>query len=78
MKLTVDVAGKNRTIVAGIAKYYKAEELVGKTIIIVANLKPVKLRGIMSEGMVLCAEDSEGNLSLLSPEKPMPSGANVR
>jgi len=78
LKLTVDVGGKERTIVAGIAKSYKPEELSDKTIIIVANLQPVKLRGIMSEGMVLCASDKDGNLALLSPDKPMPSGAEVR
>ena len=78
LKLTVEVGGIERTIVAGIAKFYKAEEMIGKTIIIVANLAPVKLRGIMSEGMVLCASDADGNLSLIQPDKPIPSGSEVR
>lgn len=78
LKLTADVEGRRRTIVAGIAKYYKPEELMGKEIVIVANLTPVKLRGILSEGMVLCASDKDGNLALISPDKPMPSGSEVR
>lgn len=78
LKLTVDVDGNTRTIVAGIAKYYQAEEMIGKTVVIVANLAPVKLRGIMSEGMILCASDKDGNLSLITPDKPVPSGSEVR
>ncbi|MDE7215380.1 MAG: methionine--tRNA ligase subunit beta, partial [Clostridia bacterium] len=67
-----------RTIVSGIAKYYSPEEMVGKQVIVVTNLKPVKLRGIESQGMVLCASDEEGNLALISPEKSMKSGSEVR
>jgi methionyl-tRNA synthetase len=78
LKLSVDVAGKPRTIVAGIAKYYKPEEVQSRTVIIVENLAPAKLRGIESEGMVLCAADSEGRLALVTPDKPMPSGSEVR
>jgi len=78
LKLSVEVAGKPRTIVAGIAKYYAPEELTGRTVIIVENLAPVKLRGIVSEGMVLCASDSSGKLALVTPDKPMPSGSEVR
>lgn len=78
LKLTLDVGGKQRTVVSGIAKYYTAEEMVGKTVVIIANLTPVKLRGILSEGMILCAEDSDGKLSLVSPEKEISSGCHVR
>ena len=67
-----------RTIVSGIAKYYSPEEMVGKQVIVVTNLKPVKLRGIESQGMVLCASDEEGNLALIAPEKSMKSGSEVR
>ncbi|MDE5548585.1 MAG: methionine--tRNA ligase subunit beta, partial [Clostridia bacterium] len=75
---TVKIGDEVRSIVSGIAKYYTPEEMVGKKVIVVANLKPVKLRGVLSEGMLLCAEDSEGNLSLVSPEKDMTSGGEVR
>ena len=70
--------GKLRTIVSGIAKWYTPEEMVGKSVVVVANLKPCKLRGIMSEGMLLCASDADGNLALISPEKPMATGSEVR
>ena len=52
--------------------------MVGKKVVLVTNLKPVKLCGVLSEGMVLCAEDAEGNLSLIAPEKAMPDGAGIR
>ncbi len=67
-----------RTIVSGIAKWYTPEEMVGKQVVVVTNLKPVKLRGIESQGMVLCASDEEGNLCVISPEKPMKSGCEIR
>ncbi len=67
-----------KQIVSGIRPHYKAEEMVGKKVMAVINLKPVKLAGVLSEGMLLCAEDKDGNLSLLSPEKDMPSGASIR
>lgn len=70
--------GQPRTIVSGIAKYYTPEEMVGKQVIVVTNLKPVKLRGIESQGMVLCASDEQGNLALISPEKDMTAGSEVR
>lgn len=70
--------GKLRTIVSGIAKYYSPEEMVGKQVVVVANLKPVKLRGILSEGMLLCASDKDGNLSLVSPITTMPVGSEIR
>ncbi|MDE7078563.1 MAG: methionine--tRNA ligase, partial [Clostridia bacterium] len=67
-----------RTIVSGIAKFYTPEEMIGKQVIVVTNLKPVKLRGIESQGMVLCASDEDGNLALIAPEKTMKSGSEVR
>lgn len=70
--------GRPRTVVSGIAKYYAPEDIIGKQVIVVANLKPVKLRGILSEGMVLCASDAEGNLTLITPAKGIASGSEVR
>ena len=78
LHLTVDVGGEKRSIVSGIAKYYTAEEMIGKEVVIIANLKPVKLRGIDSQGMILCAEDKDGKLALVSPEKTVESGSEVR
>ena len=69
LKLTVKLGEETRTVVSGIAKFYTPEEMVGKRVVMIANLKPAKLRGIESRGMILCAEDAEGNLSLVSPEK---------
>ncbi len=69
---------RERTVVSGIAKHYTPEEMVGKTVVLVANLKPAKLRGVLSEGMILCAEDENGNLSLVSPEKAFGAGCEVR
>ena len=66
-----------RQIVSGIRKYYSPEEMVGKKVMVLLNLKPAKLAGVLSEGMLLCAEDAEGNLSLMVPEKEMPSGAEI-
>ena len=75
---TVKIGEEVRSIVSGIAKYYTPEEMVGKRVVVVTNLKPVKLRGVLSEGMILCAEDKDGNLALVSPEKEMQSGGSVR
>ncbi len=75
---TIRIGDEVRSVVSGIAKWYTPEEMVGKKVVLVTNLKPVRLCGVLSEGMVLCAEDEEGNLSLLSPEKDMPSGASIR
>ncbi len=75
---TVKVGEETRSVVSGIAKFYTPEEMVGKKVVLVTNLKPVKLCGVLSEGMILCAEDEEGNLALLSPEKAVASGAKVR
>lgn len=79
LKSTLDVGnGQTRTVVSGIAKAYTPEEMVGKTVILVANLKPAKLRGILSEGMILCASDEQGNLKLVTHEGDLPAGAEVR
>ena len=67
-----------RTIVSGIAKYYTPEEMVGKSVIVVTNLKPVKLRGILSQGMVLCASDKDGKLCLVAPTIDMQPGSEIR
>ena len=76
-KLTVSLGTEKRTIVAGLAEYYKADELTGKKITILANLEPRKLRGILSEGMLLAA-DYEDTVSILVPDKDIPAGANVK
>ena len=74
---TLKVGDTERVVVSGIAKFYTPEEMVGKKVMVVTNLKPAKLAGVMSEGMLLCAEDAEGSLSLMIPEKEMPSGAEI-
>lgn len=74
----VKIGSEVKQIVSGIKQHYSAEEMVGKKVVVVANLKPAKLAGVLSEGMLLCAEDAEGNLSLLTPEKVMPNGAEIR
>ena len=76
--MTLHDGERERTVVSGIAKHYTPEEMVGKTVVLVANLKPAKLRGVLSEGMILCAEDENGNLSLVSPEKAFGAGCEVR
>ena len=73
----VKIGSQVRQIVSGIKAHYTPEEMVGKKVMVVTNLKPAKLAGIMSEGMLLCAEDADGNLSLMVPEKEMPSGAEI-
>lgn len=73
----VKIGSSVKQIVSGIKAYYKPEEMVGKKVMVVVNLKPARLAGVMSEGMLLCAEDAEGNLSLMIPEKEMPSGAEI-
>lgn len=76
LKLTVKVGEQTRTVVSGIAKSYTPEEMVGKQVVLVANLKPAKLRGIVSEGMVLCATDGD-KVVLVSPERKVESGSEV-
>ena len=73
----VRIGSQVRQIVSGIAKHYKPEEMVGKKVMVLVNLKPAKLAGVLSEGMILCAEDAEGNLALVKPEKDMPAGAEI-
>ena len=73
----VKVGSQVKQIVSGIRKYYTPEEMVGKKVMVLVNLKPAKLAGVLSEGMLLCAEDAEGNLALMTPEKAMPSGAEI-
>lgn len=78
LKNTIRINGVDKTIVSGIAKFYNPEDIIGKQVVVVTNLKPVKLRGILSEGMVLCAVDDKTNdLSLISPTKTMPEGTIV-
>ena len=73
----VKIGTKTRQIISGIKAHYSPEEMVGKKVMVVTNLKPAKLAGLVSEGMILCAEDAEGNLSLMVPEKKMPAGAEI-
>ena len=73
----VKIGSQVKQIVSGIRKYYTTEEMVGKKVMVLVNLKPAKLAGVLSEGMLLCAEDAEGNLALMTPEKAMPSGAEI-
>ncbi|MDD6327595.1 MAG: methionine--tRNA ligase [Eubacteriales bacterium] len=73
----VAVQGKTLQIVSGIKNYYSPEEMVGKKVVVITNLKPTKLAGVLSEGMLLCAEDFDGNLALLTAEKDMPAGALI-
>ena len=73
----VRVGSQVKQIVSGIKAHYSAEEMVGKKVMVLVNLKPAKLAGIVSEGMLLCAEDADGNLALVVPEKEMPAGAEI-
>lgn len=73
----VKIGSQVKQIVSGIKQHYSAEEMVGKKVMVVVNLKPATLAGILSEGMLLCAEDADGNLALMTPERPMPAGAEI-
>ena len=73
----VRVGSQVKQIVSGIKAHYTAEEMVGKKVMVLVNLKPAKLAGVLSEGMLLCAEDADGNLALMTPEKNMPAGAEI-
>ena len=73
----VKIGNEVKQIVSGIKQYYSAEEMVGKKVMVLVNLKPAKLAGVLSEGMLLCAEDADGNLALMTPEKRMPAGAEI-
>ena len=78
LKLTLDLGDETRTVGSGIAEWYKPEDLPGQKVVLVANLKPAKLRGIVSQGMILAADDGQGNLTLVSPERDIAVGAEVR
>ena len=76
-KLSVKMGDEVRTVVSGIRSWFQAGDLVGRKVVLVANLKPVKLRGVMSQGMILAAQDADGNLDLLGTRLEMPSGSKV-
>ena len=78
LKLTLRMGAEERTVVSGIAEHYRPEDLIGRQVVLVANLKPVKLRGIVSEGMILAADDGEGNIALVSLDRDTPAGSQVR
>jgi methionyl-tRNA synthetase len=78
LKLKVDTGIDKRTVVSGIAEYYQPEELIGKQVSILVNLEPKKLRGIMSQGMILCAEDADGKLSIVSPDQKVKNGSEIK
>ena len=73
----VKIGSQVKQIVSGIKAHYTAEEMVGKKVMVLVNLKPAKLAGVLSEGMLLCAEDADGNLALMTPERDMPAGAEI-
>ena len=73
----VQVAGKVLQIVSGIKSYYKPEDMVGKKVVVITNLAPANLAGVLSEGMLLCAEDEEGRLALLTADKDVPAGSMI-
>jgi len=77
LKSTVQIGNETRTVVSGIAKFYTPEQMVGKKVVMITNLKPVKLRGILSEGMILCAENDKGELKLLAPEADIEDGSGI-
>ena len=77
LKLELELGDEMRTVVSGIAEYYRPEDLVGKNLVLVANLKPVKLRGILSQGMILAASDDEDNLVLVTVDNDIKSGSRV-
>lgn len=78
LKLSLSLGDHTRTVLSGIAEFYKPEEVVGKRVVLVSNLAPRKMRGIESQGMILCGEDADGNVVIVSPEKDLPAGAKVR
>ena len=77
LRLEIDLGDEKRQLVAGIAKAYRPEDLVGRSIVVVANLKPAKLRGLVSEGMLLAATDEDGTPRLLMPDGDVPPGSPV-
>ncbi|MCK3683582.1 methionine--tRNA ligase [Maribellus sp. YY47] len=78
LKLTIDTGIDKRTVVSGIAEYYQPEELIGKQVSILVNLAPKSLKGIESQGMILCAENADGTLSIVSPDKKVKNGSEIR
>ena len=76
--LKIDLGNEQRQLVAGIRSHYEPEALVGKQIVVVANLQPAMLRGVESQGMLLAASDGEGRLAFVTPEKPVAAGATVK
>ena len=78
LKLTVDLGFEKRTIVSGIALHFQPEEIIGKQVLVLANLAPRTMRGIESQGTILMAEDAEGRLSFVSPETAWPNGWGVK
>jgi len=77
LKLTLDVGGEERTVVSGIAEHYSPNDIIGQQVTLLANLAPRKLRGILSEGMILMAEDGAGKLSFVAPDKVIDSGSSI-
>lgn len=75
--LQIDLGSEQRQLVAGIRAHYQPKDLVGKQIIVVANLQPATLRGVQSQGMLLAASDDQGRLAIVSPERPIANGASV-
>ena len=78
MKLSLKIGDEERTIISGIANVYSADDLTGRQIVLFANLQPRKMRGILSQGMLLAASDEDGNAILLTPDKPVKSGTEIR
>lgn len=78
LKLSVDTGGEERTVVSGIAEHYSAEEVIGTQVVLLANLAPKKIRGVMSQGMILMAENSDGQLAFVTPDKAFEAGSTVR
>ena len=78
LKLEVDLGFEKRTIVSGIALHFKPEDIVGKQVVVVANLAPRKMRGIESKGMILMAEDEDGKLHFVNPDEVVKNGSGVR
>jgi len=78
LKLEVDMGSERRTIVSGIAQHFTPEEIIGKQVVVVANLAPRKMRGIESNGMILMAEDAKGSLKFVAPDEKIEAGSEVR
>jgi methionine--tRNA ligase beta chain len=76
--LTIELGSEQRQLVAGIRAHYEPQDLVGKQVVVVANLQPATLRGVESQGMLLAASDDQGRLAVVTPEKPVSSGALVK